>query len=80
MCVHLETGDFKVDEDAVQFLLLFDLGPVVLLAGAEILARRQPQFEVDAALDGGALGPASQLVPTLDARRRYFLKKKTKQK
>lgn len=71
--VYLETRDFKVDEDAVQLLLLFDLGPVVLLARPEVLAGRQPQSEVDPALDRGALRPSAQLVPALDARRRYLL-------
>lgn len=72
--IYLEAGDFKVDEDAVQVLLLFDLRPVVLLARAEVLARRQPQLEVYPALDGGSLRAAAQLVPALDARRRDLLR------
>lgn len=64
----------------MQLLLLFDLGPVVLLAGAKVFTGRQPQLEVDPSLDGGALRPAAQFVPALDTRRRdllIHLKRKT---
>lgn len=57
----------------MELLLLFDLGPIVFLAGPEVFACRQPQFEMNAALDGGALGAATQFVPAFNTRRRDFL-------
>ena len=74
LVIYLEAGQFKVDENGMERLLLFDLGPVVLFARAQILPGGQPQFEMDPALDIGSLGSAAQFVPTVQTRRRDVLK------
>lgn len=57
----------------MQLLLLFDLGPVVLLASAEVLSSRKPQLEMDPALNRRSLRASSEFVPTFDASRRDLL-------
>lgn len=68
-----QLADFVLEEDGVEALLLPKLAPVVLLGGAPVLARRQPQLELYAALDVAPLGARLQLVPTLEAGARDVL-------
>ena len=61
-------------EDAHEVLVLTDVGPVVVLGDAAVLAGGQTQPEADLALDVAARSATLQRVPLVDPRGRDVLK------